>query len=223
MRLPNGRVAVRAQGGVRVTVAGQDGRPDRGHGRAPGRLHRHVPHRLRPGTGRGPPAGAGGAGVRPRVPRVPRGAERPALPHRLAGHTVPGRRTDVPFGSTVAPSTWNTAQPSQGRSEGWGTIGAGTSGIQYGYGVHRLRPGAGQDRRARPAPPVQPRPRRGPRLHPRQRHLQPVQPRPRRAVQPPSGARAATGSSTAATASGGPATPPRGTRPRRPSATSPAT
>ena len=43
-------------------------------------------------------------------------------------------------GGTVAPSTWNPVVPSQGRNEGWGTIGAGTSGIQYGYGV----PGFGQ-------------------------------------------------------------------------------
>lgn len=56
-------------------------------------------------------------------------------------------------GQTVAPSTWaqynNLAQsdingaydPTTGRHPGWGTIGAGTAGIQYGYGV----PGFGQD------------------------------------------------------------------------------
>ena len=57
------------------------------------------------------------------------------------GQTVPGRETDIPFGSTVAPSTWNAAMPSQGRSEGWGTIGAGTAGVPFGWGV----PGFGQN------------------------------------------------------------------------------
>ena len=56
-----------------------------------------------------------------------------------AGHTVrkgdPGKGAGIGFGQTVAPSTWNAADPSQGRSEGWGTIGAGTAGIQYGYGT----------------------------------------------------------------------------------------
>ena len=54
---------------------------------------------------------------------------------------TPGRQTDIPFGQTVAPSTWNPADLSQGRSEGWGTIGAQTAGIPYGYGV----PGFGKD------------------------------------------------------------------------------
>ena len=41
----------------------------------------------------------------------------------------------------MAPSTWNPADPSQGRREGWGTIGAGTAGVNYGWGV----PGFGKD------------------------------------------------------------------------------
>ena len=57
------------------------------------------------------------------------------------GQVVPGRPTDIPFGSTVAPSTWNPAMPSQGRGEGWGSIGAGTAGIPFGWGV----PGFGQN------------------------------------------------------------------------------
>jgi len=72
------------------------------------------------------------------------GPTRPGLgryPTAMPGQTVPGRPTDIPFGSTVAPSTWNAAMPSQGRSEGWGSIGAGTAGIPYGWGV----PGFGQN------------------------------------------------------------------------------
>jgi hypothetical protein len=59
-------------------------------------------------------------------------------PQATGGQTV--RAGATPFGQTVAPGTWNPADPSQGRSEGWGSIGAGTEGIQYGYGV----PGFGQ-------------------------------------------------------------------------------
>jgi hypothetical protein len=44
-------------------------------------------------------------------------------------------------GGTVAPSTWGQANPQTGQGAGWGTIGAGTAGQQYGYGV----PGFGQD------------------------------------------------------------------------------
>jgi hypothetical protein len=36
-------------------------------------------------------------------------------------------------GGTVAPGTWNPA--GDGRGQGWGSIGAGTGGIQYGWGV----------------------------------------------------------------------------------------
>jgi hypothetical protein len=47
-------------------------------------------------------------------------------------------------GGTVAPSSWaqepGPYNPQTGRHPGWGTIGAGTAGIQYGYGV----PGFGQ-------------------------------------------------------------------------------
>ena len=43
-------------------------------------------------------------------------------------------------GGTVAPSTWGAANPQTGQGAGWGTIGAGTAGTQYGYGI----PGFGQ-------------------------------------------------------------------------------
>ena len=59
----------------------------------------------------------------------------------MPGQTVrPGdpAQPGIGFGQTVAPSTWNPASP--GRSEGWGSIGAGTAGQQYGWGV----PGFGQ-------------------------------------------------------------------------------
>ena len=62
-------------------------------------------------------------------------------PTGCPGQRTPGRPTDIPFGSTVAPSTWNAADASQGRSEGWGSIGAGTAGVDYGWGV----PGFGKD------------------------------------------------------------------------------
>ena len=59
-------------------------------------------------------------------------------PTSMPGQTVrPGDPSmpGIPFGSTVAPSTWNAAMPSQGRSEGWGSIGANTTGVPYGWGV----------------------------------------------------------------------------------------
>jgi hypothetical protein len=99
-----------------------------------------------------PPAAgpaAPGAPVNPRAPTGPVGTGRPGedfnygptrpgtgrYPGAMPGQTVPGRPTDVPFGSTVAPSTWNAADPTQGRGAGWGTIGAGTEGQPYGWGV----------------------------------------------------------------------------------------
>ena len=97
---------------------------------------------------------------------------------------TPGRETDIPFGSTVAPSTWNPADPSQGRSEGWGTIGAGTAGINYGWGV----PGFGKD-------PIKINedyldnlcdPKQSPGISRRQRHLQPVPAEPGRGCSGPS-------------------------------------
>ena len=93
----------------------------------------------------GAPAGAAAPGTPagPAGPTPPGGSGQPGAP--AAGTYYPGtyggqtQRGSVPFGQTVAPGTWNPASP--GRSEGWGSIGAGTAGIQYGYGS----PGFGQD------------------------------------------------------------------------------
>lgn len=82
------------------------------------------------GQGNAPPAaGAPGAPA-----AGPAGTAR--YPSTSGGQTV--RAGATPFGQTVAPGTWNPASP--GRNAGWGSIGAGTEGIQYGYGV----PGFGQ-------------------------------------------------------------------------------
>ena len=135
---------------------GDDPQGRGGGGQAAQRLRRHPG----PGRGAGGPGGpAGGHGparrgldgpVR-RGARGPRHAPAPdgrvpggehgaggQLPRRHARADRPARATrasgaGVGLGQTVAPSTWNPA--SKGRSEGWGTIGAGTAGIQYGKGV----------------------------------------------------------------------------------------
>src|SRR5580765_8329346 len=58
-----------------------------------------------------PDAGAGAGGSRAGQPgddtasRVGKGRYQGTY----GGQTVPGRKTDIPFGSTVAPSTWNPA------------------------------------------------------------------------------------------------------------------
>jgi hypothetical protein len=89
-------------------------------------------------------APAAGGPVAPGAPASPGAALGQAglrYPGAMPGQTVrPGQTMPgVPFGSTGAPSTWNPASP--GRNEGWGSIGAGTVGVPYGYGV----PGFGQD------------------------------------------------------------------------------
>lgn len=86
------------------------------------------------------PAGAPGApaapGSRVGMPGDDTGSRVGAGRYPATGaQRVPGRPTDIPYGSTVAPSTWNPADKTQGRGEGWGSIGAGTAGQQYGYGV----------------------------------------------------------------------------------------
>jgi hypothetical protein len=101
-----------------------------------------------PGAAPGPSGALGAQGAAP--PQGGRQSSRAAglvaqptvgagrYPQASGGQTV--RAGATPFGQTVAPGTWNPADPSQGRGEGWGSIGAGTEGIQYGYGV----PGFGQ-------------------------------------------------------------------------------
>lgn len=93
-------------------------------------------------SGAGPTGAGAGAPQQPAAPASPvaqnvLGGLR--YPNSFVGQTVrkgdPGKGAGIEFGQTVAPSTWNKADPSQGRSEGWGSIGAGTAGIQFGKGV----------------------------------------------------------------------------------------
>jgi hypothetical protein len=86
--------------------------------------------------GTGAAGSTGGTGSVPPVAKTLLGGQYQGT---YGGQTVPGRSTDVGFNTTVAPSTRNPASP--GRNAGWGSIGAGTAGIQYGYGGDWRRPG----------------------------------------------------------------------------------
>jgi hypothetical protein len=92
-----------------------------------------------------PQAPAAPSGLSPYQPTGPVGTRRPGEPfnygtQRPGAGVYPGA-FGAPGGGTVSASTRNPAMPSQGRSEGWGSIGANTAGIPYGWGV----PGFGQN------------------------------------------------------------------------------
>lgn len=105
----------------------------------------------RQGQPAGQPAGGTGPGISGPTPTStagptpPGGSGKPGAPAEgtyykgtYGGQT---QRGSVPFGQTVAPGTWNPENRAQGRGEGWGSIGAGTVGQEYGYGTSWNRPG----------------------------------------------------------------------------------
>jgi len=93
-----------------------------------------------------PAPAAPGAPPAPGTPTGPIGTRRPGEDFNY-GPTRPGagvypnmpgqtvRPGATRQGQTTSAGTWNPAMPSQGRGEGWGSIGAGTEGIPYGWGT----------------------------------------------------------------------------------------